>query len=205
MQKFAFLLVFFWMAAGLGAQDLAYENDAVAPAVFANRWVSAPDGLRLRDKPSQDGKVLTVIPFGTKLVVKDRSQTRILIDGALGSWIQVDAPTAKGWCFSGFVATFDPKPVEISEENLYGNWGQLGGAALVLDDDSSFTAPTVEGQWEFDPSGDLRLTSSDGTMTMKAKVASLTSNRLVIDLLGLHTTLYRKEEYVPSLDNIKAE
>src|SRR6516164_3754302 len=100
MRKPAFLLVFFWMAAVLGAKDLAYESEAVAPAVFTNRWVSAPDGLRLRDKPSQDGKILTVIPFGTKLVVKDRSQQRILIDGAVGTWIQVEAPTVKGWCFS---------------------------------------------------------------------------------------------------------
>lgn len=107
---------------------LAVFSENARSEAFNSR-VEAPRGLRLRESPDLNARVLVTIPNKSTVVVLEANDREITIDGIKGKWTRVGYASYSGWVFGGFL-------VEIEEE-------------LTLDDliggSFSFSIEEVEG------------------------------------------------------------
>ncbi len=94
-------------------------------------WVKAAGGLRLRDRPSADGRIVFVIPDFSEVNVLEETGDIITISGASGKWSRVRYKDETGWAFGGFLNSVEPDRAEIRNalsEKLKGfprNWTEL--------------------------------------------------------------------------------
>ncbi len=68
------------------------------------RWaVVAVDGLRLRDRPDQTGRILLSLTEGSRVEVLARTPDAMEIDGQTDYWYQVNHNGLRGWTFGAFL------------------------------------------------------------------------------------------------------
>ncbi len=68
-------------------------------------YVNASKGLNLRMEPKPNGKVLTIIPNGEKVLVVEVKNEKITINNISGSWVKIKWNNLNGWVFNGFLST----------------------------------------------------------------------------------------------------
>ncbi len=68
------------------------------------RWVSAENGLSVRNAPSAVGEKIGVVLFGTKLLVISEDENVLTIAGREGQWTEVSWEDNQGWVFGGFLS-----------------------------------------------------------------------------------------------------
>ncbi len=73
-----------------------------------DRWVSEKQGLRMREAPDQNGKVIAVVPHAAKVEFISEKGETMNISGATGKWTEVKWNEKKGWVFGGFLGSADP-------------------------------------------------------------------------------------------------
>jgi uncharacterized protein YraI len=88
------LLFFIIIANSLFSQDI---NNTL--------YVNASKGLNLRMEPKPNGKVLTIIPNGEKVLVVEVKNEKITINNISGSWVKIKWNNLNGWVFNGFLST----------------------------------------------------------------------------------------------------
>ncbi|MCL1865313.1 MAG: SH3 domain-containing protein [Spirochaetes bacterium] len=76
-----------------------------------DKYVAPKSGLNLRSDPNKSSKVVTLIPFGTKVAIEKSEEDEIFLDGRYGKWVNVKYGTKIGWVFSGFLCDFKPDAV----------------------------------------------------------------------------------------------
>ena len=68
------------------------------------RWaVVDVDGLRLRDKPDQTGRILLSLAEGARVEILARTPDAVEIDGQTDYWYQVNHNGLRGWTFGAFL------------------------------------------------------------------------------------------------------
>ncbi|MCL1865312.1 MAG: SH3 domain-containing protein [Spirochaetes bacterium] len=76
-----------------------------------DKYVAAKSGLNLRSTPDKSSKIITLIPFGTKVTIEKSDGKEIFLDGRYGKWVNVKYDNKTGWVFSGFLCDFKPDTV----------------------------------------------------------------------------------------------
>jgi len=52
-------------------------------------YITAKSGLRLREQPSTEGKIITTIPFGEKVFLSEEGESATF-EGVTDKWLRVD-------------------------------------------------------------------------------------------------------------------
>ncbi len=87
------------------------------------RWaVVDVDGLRLREKPDQTGRILLSLTEGARVEILARTPDAMEIDGQTDYWYQVNHNGLRGWTFGAFL-TEVPGLAEVS---AYAETGSAG-------------------------------------------------------------------------------
>lgn len=81
-------------------------------------FVNTKSGLHLRDKPSQGGKSLGLIPDGTRLSIEFDTSHEETISNTPGHWMKVLNAKTTGFVFSGFLSLMNEKKIreELEKE-----------------------------------------------------------------------------------------
>ena len=82
--------------------------------------INSPEGLRLRESPSLDSKVLGVYPDNYIVYVFEIGEELVEIDGITNYWVKVkhnNDPFA--WVFGGYLKEIEPFPEDALDENEY--------------------------------------------------------------------------------------
>lgn len=62
------------------------------------------DHVYLRENPSIKGKAVALLPIGTKMVIKEKSERADTIDGIKSNWYRVSIGNDSGWIWGGLIA-----------------------------------------------------------------------------------------------------
>jgi len=85
------------------------------------RFVAAKAGLRMRETPGRDGKVIVNIPFNSQVQVVEEKDDEEEISGTRGKWVRITWSGKSGWIFSGFLSDKSAAGnVDFSIESLIG-------------------------------------------------------------------------------------
>ena len=84
--------------------------------VFAEdiRYVTSPDGLRVRSEPNLSSKVINTLYYGEYVIV-DKIGKEDTIDGIKANWVRAiffddeEAPEKNGWLFGGYLSKDEPE------------------------------------------------------------------------------------------------
>ena len=76
-----------------------------------DKYIAAKSGLNLHSNPDKSSKVVTLIPFGTKVTIEKSEGNEIFLDGTYGKWVNVKFGNKTGWVFSGFLCDFKPDTI----------------------------------------------------------------------------------------------
>ncbi|MDX1959619.1 MAG: SH3 domain-containing protein [Leptospiraceae bacterium] len=76
-------------------------------------YVTSNDGLRFREGPGIEFKIITTLPNSTVGKILGTNEKIQTIDGNTGYWIYTEIKNQKGWVFSGFVLTSRSKDFSL--------------------------------------------------------------------------------------------
>ncbi len=85
-------------------------------------YACAINGLLLRDKPNQSGNIITKIPFGSKIIIKDIDNNIISINNELGSWKYISWGINEGWVFGGYLRNYDINEIKKVSSDYFRNY-----------------------------------------------------------------------------------
>jgi hypothetical protein len=89
----------------------------------SQKYVNIKDGFKLREYPSLDAKILTIIPYDEMVVLFREYSNEIVIDNIPGKWAKVFYSNLIGWVFDGYLSdtnSFGEMPY-IAQGNLLEN------------------------------------------------------------------------------------
>ena len=79
----------------------------------AVKWiVDTKDGLRMRETPDTNGKVLALIPDKSEVKFVSEKSENVTVGNVTGKWTEIEWNGQKGWVFGGFLKKVDPGVVE---------------------------------------------------------------------------------------------
>ncbi|MCL2025217.1 MAG: SH3 domain-containing protein [Leptospirales bacterium] len=93
----------------------------VAGAEIGKKYVAAKSGLNLRSGIDKSSKIITTIPFGSRVAIEKSDGDEILLDGRYGKWVNVKFGNKTGWVFSGSLCDFEPNAVIKTVTDYYNN------------------------------------------------------------------------------------
>jgi hypothetical protein len=67
-------------------------------------YVMAGDGLNLRSEPSVRSRIICALPFLTKVIIIDKDDNFVIIDGIKSQWYKVNIENNTGWLFGGYLS-----------------------------------------------------------------------------------------------------
>jgi hypothetical protein len=112
MKLFFILLICIIFAEFINAFDVINEP----------RWINAQTGLRMRESPDLNAKVIVTIPYGNEVKLSEEQGEEIEISGTAGKWSKIKWMEKEGWVFGGFLSKENPKLSKISEKDFAGEW-----------------------------------------------------------------------------------
>jgi hypothetical protein len=84
-----------------------------------SRWVTTPDGLKLRAAPDVKGAVIATVPHLAEVKFVSENPEAVNIFGTSGKWTEVIFEGKKGYIFGGFLADARPEiPAPGSDAHL---------------------------------------------------------------------------------------
>ena len=93
-----------------------YENLDVC------KFVSAKNGVRVRNSPSLDGEIKKVLPYGELIYIKKRTVEKQTIDGLTDYWYSTNRDSYgsyyDNWIFGGYLSD------RLESEPFYGQWDE---------------------------------------------------------------------------------
>ncbi len=160
-------------------------------------YVTANDGLNMREDPSSSSKSLAVIPYGTKLSVMD-SQS---------GWDKVDYQGQQGWISADYVS--ETKPVDWKTYTGTGqmannpqfsikypsDWALDGYKVSKTDNGLMYTVAFGEGGHGFSE-GDTSITSSQENITVNGFSGTKTTATKNGKIISLVTTFLKGNSYI---------
>ena len=89
-------------------------------------FVAATSGIRVRELPSLDSRIVTVIEYGQRIQIDGRTLQKDTIDGINDYWYMFYKGNDKRWVFGGYLTDrFDSKPIVgfwAEENNIRIGW-----------------------------------------------------------------------------------
>lgn len=79
-----------------------------APNVRNEMWVTTNEGLRLRQSPDLQGKVVMLLPKLAQVQVLESRAEKFQVSGVEGTWTRIQFGEKTGWVFSGFLTATAP-------------------------------------------------------------------------------------------------
>ncbi len=67
------------------------------------KYVNAQSGLRLRENPDIESKIILIIPFSGQVVVIEEKKEIVNFENINGKWTKVKYKNIEGWVFGGFL------------------------------------------------------------------------------------------------------
>jgi len=101
---------------------LVLLKDSVSGAeieVSKDKYIAAKSGLNLRSEPGKSSKIVSSIPFGSKVTVEKSDGDEIFLDGRYGKWVNVKYDNKTGWVFGGFLCDFKPDKIIKPAADFY--------------------------------------------------------------------------------------
>lgn len=82
-------------------------------------YVYSREGLSLREQADPKGKLISVLAFGSEVIVQPDSKPRVsfLSSNIPGAWVKVKSGNAIGYMFNGFLASFKAMPLTTPEKS----------------------------------------------------------------------------------------
>jgi len=74
-----------------------------------NWAVISSSHLRLREKPLVDATAVTTLWRGSVLEVLSRSESKLVVEGQIDFWYQINYDGLQGWVFGAYLELFDTK------------------------------------------------------------------------------------------------
>jgi len=88
--------------------------------------VDAGAGLRMREAPGQEAKIITVVPDRTKVVVLEEKPPVVETAGRKGMWTRIKWGKHSGWVFGGFLSrTPGAKGAPVMRPDMPTDWVQV--------------------------------------------------------------------------------
>lgn len=103
-----------WVFGGYLAQD----KPVLISSYHDYAWVTAHNGLAIRENYSSDSQKVAVVPSGSRVYCSGRLKQVEEIDGIKGSWTRIEWKKMKGWAFGGHLRSYRPAKMTASLVNL---------------------------------------------------------------------------------------
>ncbi len=87
----------------------------------AKRLYVLASNLNMRDKPSIKGKVIGLIPYGSKIVILRKTNQTYKSEGIKGFWVKIRYRQKSGYVFDGYMSKLPPPPVNCRDLHHYAN------------------------------------------------------------------------------------
>jgi len=84
-----------------------------------DKYAAATTGLNLRLGPDKSSKLISVIPFGTKVTIEKSEGDEIFLDDVYGKWVNIKYGNKTGWIFSGYLCDFKPDTIKKYVADYY--------------------------------------------------------------------------------------
>ncbi len=119
--------------------------------------VTAERGLSLRQEPTRNSKVITLLPLKAKVIIINENGPEEEIDGINGKWVRVNYYGSYGWVFNGYLEKGNDKISNLQVKQKINKPGEgevvytipdSGGIALNSDKTSEIGFNTCEEQFE---------------------------------------------------------
>ncbi|MBS1506450.1 MAG: SH3 domain-containing protein [Bacteroidetes bacterium] len=82
-------------------------------------YVYSRDGLSLREQADPKGKLISVLAYGTEVIVQADSKPKVSFNNSNipGAWVKVKSGNATGYMFNGFLTRFKAMPLTTPEKS----------------------------------------------------------------------------------------
>src|SRR4030042_2221892 len=68
-----------------------------------SRWITAGQGLYMREAPDEKSKKIETIPYGKEVTFIEESGEDVTMLNTTGKWTKIEWNGKKGWVFGGFL------------------------------------------------------------------------------------------------------
>jgi hypothetical protein len=93
---FKVLLLLFFVSVNIVAQDTLGNS--------ANKmYVNTGDGLNMRTAPMTNSRKIRTLPIFTEVIILEKSNNIITIDGLSSAWYKIKVGNDIGWVFAGYL------------------------------------------------------------------------------------------------------
>ncbi len=89
-------------------------------AIEKIKYTNAPSGLRLRESPNTESKVILTIPYNEKVAILDEDDKSVTFENISGKWTKIRYNKNEGWVFGGFLT--DNFNLRVTENNSNDSW-----------------------------------------------------------------------------------
>jgi len=135
--------------------DVELENSKTFETQEINRqmYVSASEGLRVRDTPNLDGEKIALLDYLTEVTVEREDKDIISISGVDGKWTFVKSGNIEGWVFGGYLSSYKPSQETANETSLIGTWIRYSNVFYLSEDGFFYeimleSSSTGSGTWK---------------------------------------------------------
>jgi hypothetical protein len=99
----------------MGTAEYEYREEA------ERRYVNAPEGLRVRERPDLASKKLYLLEHETGVKILETDTRRVVIDGITGNWVHIQQGGIRGWVFGGYLVP-EPDGARAAVGKITGVW-----------------------------------------------------------------------------------
>jgi hypothetical protein len=82
-------------------------------------FVSSRIGSKIREKPSKEGGLINILPYGTFIEVTERTNNKEIIDGINDYWYRIEHKNKDAWIFGGYLTE------NIKSHPIVGKWKSI--------------------------------------------------------------------------------
>jgi hypothetical protein len=82
-------------------------------------FVSSRVGLKIREKPSKEGAIINILPYGMFIEVMERTNDREIVDGINDYWYKIEYNNKNAWIFGGYLTE------KIKSSPIVGKWKSI--------------------------------------------------------------------------------
>lgn len=110
------------------------QEETVIELTGETLFIAAKSGLNIREKPSTDAEVVTLVPYGTgvQVVKDDAAPVPMTAEGLKGKWVKVQYDEKTGYAFDGFMISHPvPKDGESLKDYTHRVYGPVQNHKVI--------------------------------------------------------------------------
>ena len=93
------------MTAEIAYDEIIIPNydTVLTNSILRTMYVSAKNGLRIRDRPGLQGNIIGVLEYKNQVTIYERGNEQFEIDGLSNYWYLIQRNDVNGWVFGGYL------------------------------------------------------------------------------------------------------